>query len=113
MIHRFADGNGYIDTNPEYRHIGRYIWTDDYPYPQWLEKPIYQWTVTELYGISDDDYNVVFEHVRPFPSMRTLEERIADELKWKKLTPLAWYQARKLQEELPKVVAHLQSSTDN
>ena len=102
MRHRFTDGNGYLDTDAAYRHIGRFIWTDDQPWARWVEKPIYQWTATELYGLTGDEFDLVFEHVRPFPGGRTEEQRIADELYWKRITPTAYYRARKLQEELPR-----------
>jgi len=98
----FSDGNGYIDTNPEYRHIGRYIWNDHHPYPQWKEKPIYQWTATELYGLTGDEFDLVFKHVKPYPGVRTLEQRIADDLYWKRISPYAWHHAQKNLKTLPR-----------
>lgn len=101
MKKTFDDLNGFIDTTN--RYIKRWVWTDKQPYPVWEEKPIYQWTATELFGISKDDWELIFDHVRPFPNQRTTEQRIADELYWSK-PGRANFTAQKLAKELPRIV---------
>lgn len=96
----FKDGNGFVDISN--RVIGRWVWNDWEPYTQWQLKWAWEWTATDLYGLTDDEWETVFVLSTPNPNARTPEQQIADELYWKKTTPLAWHVARKLREELPK-----------
>ena len=101
MKHIFSDSNGFIDVAN--RYIGRWVWADKRPHPEWREKPIYQWTATELFGISKDDWGLVIDNVRPFPNDRSLEQKIADDLYWGK-PDRANYTAQQLTKELPRIV---------
>ena len=104
MKKTFDDMNGFLDTTN--RYIGRWVWNDQQPYPVWNEKPIYQWTATELIGISSDNWGLIFDHVRPFPKQRTKEQRIADDLYWSKVDRCN-ARAKRLTAELPRIkVAH-------
>lgn len=96
----FKDGNGFVDI-PN-RIIGRWVWNDCQPSAQWQLKWAWEWTATDLYGLTDDEWETVFVLSTPNPNIRTTEQRIADELYWKKITPLAYHVARKYREELPK-----------
>ena len=96
----FKDGNGFIDI-PN-RVIGRWVWTDDQPFAQWKTDWVWCWTAADLYGLNDDEWEAVFVLSTPNPNTRTIEQRIADELYWKKITPLAYHVARKKRDELPK-----------
>lgn len=88
----FQDGNGFIDTHN--RAIGRWVWRDDKPYAQWILQSAYLWTVTELYGAQGDEWDVIYKISYPNPNTRTVEQRIADELYWKRVCPNQWAAAR-------------------
>lgn len=96
----FKDGNGFLDI-PN-RIIGRWVWSDWKPYAQWMVKWAWEWTANDLYGLTDDEWETVFVLSTPNPNARSPEQRIADDLYWKKKTPDAWYKAKKFHEELPK-----------
>lgn len=97
----FEDGTGFIDT--EHRIIGRWVWDDWEPEPQWVTRWAWEWTATDLYGLTNDEWGLVFEASTPNPNTRTSEQRIADSLYWKKIAPLAWHRAQKLLDELPRI----------
>lgn len=103
LIH-FKDGTGHIDTLN--RSIGRWIWSDDQPYAVWIKQSAYMWTATELWGITDSEWDVVFELSKTNPHVRTTEQKIADELYWKKTASYSWNRSRKLQQELPRISKH-------
>lgn len=99
LVH-FKDGNGHIDISN--RVISRWTWNDNQPFAQWKVDWVWCWTMTDLYGLNDDEWETVFVLSTTNPNSRTVEQRIADELYWKKITPSAWYTTRKIREELPK-----------
>lgn len=95
----FKDGNGFVDTIN--RIVGRWVWRDDQPFAQWMLKWAWEWTVNDLQGLNDDEWETMFVLSTPNPHTRTADKRMADELYWKKKTYPAWRQTRKLREELP------------
>lgn len=101
---QFKDGTGHIDTIN--RSIGRWIWSDDQPHAVWIKQSAYMWTATELMGITDDEWDVVFELSKNNPHVRTTEQRIADDLYWSKTAFYSWHHAKKLQQELPRIDKH-------
>ena len=96
------DGTGHID--PGNRSVGRWIWTDEHPHAVWLKQSAYMWTATQLMGIDDDEWDLVFELSKVNPHVRTVEQKIADDLYWSKTAFFSWHRAKKLSKELPKIV---------
>jgi hypothetical protein len=96
----FKDGNGFIDI-PN-RIISRWIWNDDQPHAQWNTDWVWCWTATDLYGITDDEWEMVFVLSTPNPHARTVEQKTADELYWKKILGYKWFDRQQQIEELPK-----------
>ena len=96
----FKDGNGFVDISN--RVIGRWTWNDNQPFAQWKVDWAWCWTATDLYGLNDDEWETMFVLSTPNPNARTVEQRIADDLYWKKTAPFAWHTTRKIREMLPK-----------
>ena len=96
----FKDGNGFIDI-PN-RLISRWIWNDNQPYAQWKTDWAWCWTATDLHGLNDDEWEAVFVLSSPNPNTRTLEQKIADDLYWKKILGYRWQYRQQQIEELPK-----------
>ena len=99
LIH-FKDGNGHIDISN--RIIGRWVWNDWEPFAQWMVKWTWEWTATDLYGLTDDEWETVFVLSSPNPNTRTLEQKIADDLYWKGKMGFRWHNRQQQIEQLPK-----------
>jgi len=96
----FKDGNGFIDI-PN-RLIGRWIWNDNQPHAQWKTEWVWCWTATDLWGLTGDEWETVFVLSTPNPHVRTLEQKIADDLYWKGIMSWRWQLRQKQVEELPR-----------
>lgn len=84
------------------RVIGRWIWNDDQPYAQWKVDWVWCWTATDLWGLTGDEWETVFVLSTPNPHVRTLEQKIADDLYWKNKSGSNWHFMNNMRQELPK-----------
>jgi len=78
------------------------VWNDWEPFAQWMVKWTWEWTATDLYGLTDDEWETVFVLSSPNPNTRTLEQKIADDLYWKGKMGFRWHNRQQQIEQLPK-----------